>query len=93
MFNMNILANCRKYYPANRKDPAQKTLTNLQGYVPDPKWTEFLSDWAALVDSSSLEEYTTRLGQFRKHQKEAVDYVIKVWLTYRISEPVGYANR
>ena len=34
--NMNILANCRKYYPADTKDPAQKTLKNPQGYVLDP---------------------------------------------------------
>ena len=42
--NMNILANCRQHYPKDTKDPAQVTKANLQGYVPNLKWTEFLKD-------------------------------------------------
>jgi len=59
--NMNILANCRKYYPADLKDPSKKTLANPQVYVPDPKWTNFLKDWAALVDSPTNSDYNTAL--------------------------------
>ena len=62
--NMNILANCRKHYPADLRDPLKKTLSNPQGYVPDPKWTEFLKDWAALVDSTTENEYKARLARF-----------------------------
>jgi len=35
--NMNILANCRKHYPADTKDPTKVTKANPQGYVPDPQ--------------------------------------------------------
>jgi hypothetical protein len=42
--NINVLANCQKHYPADLKDPSKKTPTNPQGYVLDPKWTEFLKD-------------------------------------------------
>src|SRR4051794_6624192 len=34
--NMNILANCRKYYPKDLKDPSKKLLANPQGYVSNP---------------------------------------------------------
>jgi hypothetical protein len=81
--NMNILANCRKFYPADLKDPLKKTLINPQGYVPDPKWTAFLKDWATLLDSPTIAEYTARLSRFSTHQKEAVAYVKSVWLVWK----------
>jgi hypothetical protein len=81
--NMNILANCRQHYPKDTKDPAQVTKANPHGYVPNPKWTEFLKDWALLLDSSSYDEYTSRLVQFRTHQKVAVAYVEKTWLVWK----------
>jgi transposase-like protein len=73
--NMNILANCRKHYPADVKDPTKVTKANPQGYVADPKWTNFLKDWASLLDSATDLEYTERLVQFRTHQEVAVKYV------------------
>jgi hypothetical protein len=76
--NMNILANCRKHYPADLRDPSKKTLSNPQGYILDPKWTEFLKDWAALVDSPTENEYKARLAQFQTHKTKAVDYVKSV---------------
>ena len=81
--NMNILANCRQHYPKDTKDPAQVTKANPQGYVPNPSWAEFLKDWALLLDSSSYDEYTSRLVQFRTHQKVAVAYVEKTWLVWK----------
>jgi len=42
--NINILANCRKYYLIDLKDLSKRTPINLQGYVPNPKWTDFLKD-------------------------------------------------
>lgn len=81
--NMNILANCRKYYPADLKDPSKQTSVNPQGYVPDPGWTDFLKDWAALLDSPTNADYNTRLAKFRTHRKEAVDYVESVWLVWK----------
>ena len=65
--NMNILANCRQHYPKDTKDLAQATKANLQGYVPNLGWADFLKDWALLLDSSSNKEYTSRLVQFRTH--------------------------
>jgi hypothetical protein len=42
--NINVLANCCKHYPADIKDPSKKTQVNLQGYIPNLKWTDFLKD-------------------------------------------------
>jgi hypothetical protein len=80
---MNVLANCRKHYPVDIKDPSKKTLVNPQGYIPNPKWTDFLKDWAALLDSSTIADYNTHLTKFRTHKKEAVDYVKSVWLVWK----------
>jgi hypothetical protein len=80
---MNVLANCRKHYPADLKDPSKKTTANPQGYVPNPKWTDFLKDWAALLDSPTEDDYTKQLVQFSTHQKAAVDYVTSVWLVWK----------
>src|SRR5438034_3907376 len=77
--NMNILANCRQHYAKDVKSPAAATKSNPQGYVPDPEWTDFLKDWAAVLDSPSYEEYTSRLVKFRTHKKVAVSYVEKTW--------------
>jgi hypothetical protein len=81
--NMNILSNCRKHYPVDLRDPSKKTLVNPHGYVPNPKWTDFLKDWAALQDSPTVSDYRTRLARFQTHKKEAVDYVKKVWLVWK----------
>jgi hypothetical protein len=78
---MNVLANCRKHYPKDVKDSSKKTLANPQGYVPDPKWTEFLKDWASVLDSPTEEEYTSRLKYFQRHKGKALEYVESIWLT------------
>jgi hypothetical protein len=39
--NMNILANCRKHFPKDRKDSDQ---ANPQGHITEPKWESFLKD-------------------------------------------------
>jgi len=41
---MNILANCQKHYLKDVRDLIKQTLANPQGYVPNPKWTEFFAD-------------------------------------------------
>jgi hypothetical protein len=81
--NMNILANCRKHYPADKQDLAKKTAVNPQGYIPDPQWVKFLKDWQALLDSLTHAEYRTRLSQFCTHKKAAVDYIERVWLVWK----------
>ena len=81
--NINILANCRKYYLIDLKDLSKRTPINLQGYVPNPKWTDFLKDQAALIDSPTFNEYTVRLAKFRIHKNEAMAYVENVWLTWK----------
>jgi hypothetical protein len=81
--NINILANCRQHYSKDVKDPAQATKVNPQGYVPNQEWTDFLKDWASLLDSPSWDEYTSRLAQFRTHRKVPVAYVEKTWLVWK----------
>jgi hypothetical protein len=81
--NMNVLANCRKLYPADTKDRIKVTLANPQGYVSNPKWMEFLTDWASLLDSATEEEYTSRLTKFRVHKDDAVKYVVNTWLKWK----------
>jgi hypothetical protein len=75
--NINILANCRQYYPKDIRNPDQATKANPQGYIPDPEWTDFLKDWVLLLDSSSYDKYTSCLVQFRTHKKVPVVYVEK----------------
>ena len=81
--NMNVLANCRKHYPADTKDPTKATSANPHGYIPDPEWSNFLKDWAHLLDSTTDAEYTKRLVQFRTHAKVAVAYVEDTWLLWK----------
>ena len=78
--NMNILANCRKHFPKDLKDPEQ---TSPQGYITDPKWESFLKDWSALLNASTEEEYEAQLKSFRKHPQKAVDYVESTWLIWK----------
>jgi hypothetical protein len=78
---MNILANCRKHYPKDVKDLTKVTPVNPQGYIPDPQWTNFLKDWASVLDSATELEYSSCLVQFRKHKGEALKYVEDTWLT------------
>jgi hypothetical protein len=59
------------------------TLANPQGYVPDPQWTNFLKDWALLLDSGTEEEYTSRLTKFRIHKDAAVKYIEDTWLKWK----------
>jgi transposase-like protein len=81
--NMNILANCRKHYPKDIRDPSTATTANPQGYVPNPEWTNFLKDWASLLDSATEEEYTHRLTKFYIHKDDAVKYVVDTWLKWK----------
>jgi hypothetical protein len=64
---MNVLANCCKHYLVDLKDPSKKTPMNPQGYVLDLKWTEFLKDWATLLDSPIEVDYTHQLVKFHTH--------------------------
>jgi hypothetical protein len=79
--NMNVLAKCRKFFPADKKDPAKETLKNPQGYIPDPKWETFLKDWNSVLEAPTEGDFTTRLRLFSHNQPEkAVKYCVDVWL-------------
>ena len=80
---MNVLANCRKHFPADTKNPTKVAKDNLHGYVVNPKWSDFLKDWAHLLDSPTAAEYTSRLVKFRAHPKEAVAYIEDTWLVWK----------
>jgi hypothetical protein len=81
--NMNILANCRKHFPADLKDPTMVAKDNPHGYVTNPKWTDFLKDWADLLDSATNAEYTSRLVKFRTYPKVPVVYIESTWLIWK----------
>ena len=78
--NMNILANCYKHFPADLQDLLIKTFVNSQGYVPNPKQTEFLKDQVFVVNLATKSKYRLRLTQFKVHKTEAVNYVKSVQL-------------
>jgi hypothetical protein len=81
--NMNILANCRKHFPADLKNSTMVAKDNLYGYVTDPKWTDFLKDWADLLDSATNAEYTSQLVKFCTYPKVPVAYVESTWLVWK----------
>jgi MULE transposase domain len=73
--NMNILANCRKHFPSDKKQGDTITI--------DPKWEDFLKDWSLLLNSSTRLEYAARLAKFRIHSAVAVSYVEDTWLKWK----------
>ena len=80
---MNVLANCQKHFLVDTKNPTKVAKDNLHGYVVNPKWSDFLKDWAHLLDSPTAAEYTSRLVKFRAHPKEAVAYIEDTWLVWK----------
>lgn len=72
---MNILANCRKHFPLDKKDPTKASPVNPQGYILDPKWDTFLRDWLSLLEAPSKAEYQAQLVCFRIHSQAATMYV------------------
>ncbi len=75
--NMNILANCRKHFPADKRN------THSNDTTIDPKWEGFLKDWSLLLSSATELEYTTNLTKFRIHPQVAVSYIEDTWLKWK----------
>jgi hypothetical protein len=78
--NMNILANCRKYFLGDLKDLRQ---TSPQGYITNPKWESFLKDWLALLGAFTKDKYNTQLQSFCKYPNSVVKYVESTWLIWK----------
>jgi hypothetical protein len=77
--NMNVLANCWKHFPKDLPGA-----TPQASPIVDPKWESFLKDWAALLDSPTEADYSSRLVQFcRSHAKEATVYCKSTWLKWK----------
>jgi hypothetical protein len=70
--NMNVLAKTKRFFPP----PV------IENGVPQkhPTFQEFLKLWGVLLDSSSLEAYTSNLTKLHMYPYGAVEYVEKTWL-------------
>ena len=71
--NMNVLAKTKKFFPAPIK--GEDGITRRH-----PQFKAFMSDWICLLNSSSLQEYTTNLKRLRTHPRGAINYVKGAWL-------------
>ncbi|OTA08360.1 hypothetical protein A9Z42_0000400 [Trichoderma parareesei] len=74
--NMNVISNTKKHF--------SKPTRGGDGVIQnDPKFEIFIKEWHKLVTSKSEAEFNAFLIEFKtegRHPKEAVDYVLDVWI-------------
>jgi MULE transposase domain len=81
--NMNVLAKCKRFFPAPIKGSDNITRRH-------PQFKAFMRDWVSILNSSTKSEYLLNLAKLRTYPRGAVEYVEGTWLTLWKEKLVRY---